>query len=213
MKTFRVRGLVSVVSLAFSVVGLFMVCAPAYAQTHTFTLTWQDNATNEDGTRVERCANSGCTNFVEIFSIVGADLVSFKDTVANTGAGNITYRYRVRAFNAQGFSPYSNIADGVTPAVAQPPNGAPSNLEISALSSESIQLSWQDNSTNETGQLVRWRSWAPPKEGEIMLAANTTGLIMEGLKKNTPHCAQIYALNGAAESAASNEACAVTLKR
>ena len=52
-----------------------------------------------------------CTNFVEIAQ-VGANVTSF----SNTGVTNNTeYRYRVRAFNANGNSAYSNIASAKTP--------------------------------------------------------------------------------------------------
>lgn len=184
----------------------------AIAQTHTFTLTWTDSATNEEGTRFERCQGAGCTNFLEVFSLIGANIIEAKDTIPNTGLGGLVYRYRIRYFNAQGVSPYSNIADGTTPLIPQPPNAAPSNLQISALSADAIQLSWIDNATNETAQRINWESWQPPRHGAIMVAANTTGLVIEGLKKNTPYCAEVVALAGEIESAPSNETCTRTLK-
>ena len=73
-------------------------------------LTWTDNASNEDGFRIERCAGPNCTNFSQ-FASVGPNVSSF----ANSGlAKNTTYRYRVRAYNASGNSGYSNIATAKT---------------------------------------------------------------------------------------------------
>ncbi len=73
-------------------------------------LTWADNSSDEAGFSVERCQNNNCSNFVEITQ-VGANTTSFADT----GLGrNTIYRYRVRAFNANGNSAYSNIASDRT---------------------------------------------------------------------------------------------------
>jgi hypothetical protein len=73
-------------------------------------LSWTDNASNEDGFRIERCTNQNCTSFAQVAS-VGPNVSSF----ANTGLGkNTTYRYRVRAYNVTGNSGYSNIASAKT---------------------------------------------------------------------------------------------------
>ena len=130
-------------------------------------LAWADNSDNENGFRIARCQNAGCTNFVEI-ATVGAGVTSFNNTglVAST-----TYRYQVRAFNADGNSPYSNISQATT----QPPPApaAPNTLTATAASSTQINLSWTDNSNNEDGfriercqdtgctTLPRLRPWAP----------------------------------------------------
>ena len=75
------------------------------------SLTWTDNATNEDGFEIERCKGATCTNFVQI-ATVGVNTTSY----SNTGlTANTTYRYRVRAYNASGTSGYSNIAAAKTP--------------------------------------------------------------------------------------------------
>lgn len=74
-------------------------------------LTWTDNSNDESGFKIERCTGAGCTNFVQI-GTVGANVTA----VANTGlSGNTTYTYRVRAYNANGDSAYSNTASATTP--------------------------------------------------------------------------------------------------
>ena len=73
-------------------------------------LTWTDNATNEDGFRIERCKGATCTKFVQI-ATVSSNVTAY----TNTGlSANTTYRYRVRAYNASGTSGYSNIANATT---------------------------------------------------------------------------------------------------
>jgi len=73
-------------------------------------LSWTDNSSNETGFKIERCKGANCTNYVQIIQ-VGANVTAF----ANTGlTKNTTYRYRVRAFNADGNSAYSNAASART---------------------------------------------------------------------------------------------------
>src|SRR5512137_635274 len=74
-------------------------------------LSWTDNATNEDGFRIERCQGTTCTNFAQI-ATVGASVASYSNTKL---AARTTYRYRVLAYNASGASGYSNIAAATTP--------------------------------------------------------------------------------------------------
>jgi hypothetical protein len=72
-------------------------------------LSWTDNSNNETGFKIERSKNNA-NNFSQI-ATVGAGVVSY----SNTGlARATTYFYRVRAYNAGGNSPYSNIATATT---------------------------------------------------------------------------------------------------
>ena len=59
-----------------------------------------------------------------------------------------TYSYRVSAFNAAGSSAPSQIATAVTP---QAPLGPPTALTVVVVSKSALRLSWQDNSSAETG--------------------------------------------------------------
>jgi subtilisin family serine protease len=70
------------------------------------SLAWLENSTSEDGFKIERCPGASCTNFTQIAK-VGANATTFQDP---GGISNRWYRYRVRAFNADGDSAYSNIA-------------------------------------------------------------------------------------------------------
>jgi PKD repeat protein len=74
-------------------------------------LAWTDNATNEDGFKIERCSGASCANFSQI-ATVGANVRNY----SNSGLKrNTTYRFRVRAFNGTGDSAYSNIVTVKTP--------------------------------------------------------------------------------------------------
>jgi len=106
-------------------------------------LTWTDNATTELGYRIERCTGGACTDFAQIDEIATVDLASYADVSAVDGT---TYRYRVRAYNANGFSGASNV---VTITAGAPI--APSDLLATTITGTRIDLSWTDNSNNETG--------------------------------------------------------------
>jgi hypothetical protein len=69
-------------------------------------LIWTNRTADQTDVRVERCTGSGCTSFVEV-AIVPGSATSFTDSGL---AARTIYRYRVRAHNAAGYSPYSNSA-------------------------------------------------------------------------------------------------------
>ena len=65
----------------------------------------------------ERSAGAGSTVFTQI-ATVGANVTSF----SNAGlTASTSYSYRVRAYNADGDSGYSNTAGATTPAAAATP--------------------------------------------------------------------------------------------
>jgi hypothetical protein len=74
-------------------------------------LNWSDNSSDETGFSIERCAGNGCTNFAQI-ATVGANTTSYPDSGLTS---KTWYRYRVLAFNGNGNSAYSNIAQDRTP--------------------------------------------------------------------------------------------------
>lgn len=100
-----------------------LIAMPAYAGFGRLTLDWQDHATSEVSTRIERKAEA-CTGSVVPFTevaTVGPNVITYVDTAVTVGS---TYCYRVRAEGVGGlFSAFSNTAQGT-------PDGAPSNLTV-----------------------------------------------------------------------------------
>ncbi|HWS87543.1 MAG TPA: fibronectin type III domain-containing protein [Pyrinomonadaceae bacterium] len=68
------------------------------------TITWTDNSTGETGFKIERSSNG--VSFTQI-AAVAVNTISYTNTGLTSGA---TYYYRVRAYNANGDSAYSNTA-------------------------------------------------------------------------------------------------------
>jgi subtilisin family serine protease len=168
-------------------------------------VSWADVSNNEDGFALERCAGVACSNFSEIIQ-VGANVVTFADSGR---APQTTYRYRVLAFNAAGNSKYSNIAEATTPAAPPPPPPlAPGNLIASAPSYSQVDLSWSDNSNNETGFQVE-RCVGPSASCTTFtqiasLSANITGLSDLNVTGSSTYTYRVRAFNGNGSSGYSN---------
>jgi hypothetical protein len=72
-------------------------------------LSWTDTSTTETGFAVER-SDDGSTGWFEIGRTL-ANIATFTNT---TLPGGTRYYYRVRAFNASGYSAYSNVSNATT---------------------------------------------------------------------------------------------------
>jgi hypothetical protein len=76
-------------------------------------INWIDNASNEDGFRVERRTGSGAWTLVKT---LGTDAIKWLD---ETVVPSTAYSYRVRTYNAGGESGWSNEVTVTTPAEVQ----------------------------------------------------------------------------------------------
>jgi hypothetical protein len=81
----------------------------ATSLSHTqIDLNWSDNANDENGFEIERSVDG--MSWTQI-ATVGGDATSFSD---NDLSPSTMYYYQVRAFNDNGFSDYSNVANDTT---------------------------------------------------------------------------------------------------
>ncbi|WP_162299992.1 PKD domain-containing protein [Kineobactrum sediminis] len=98
-------------------------------------LSWQDNATDEAGFRVERSVDGG--NSWMLVASVGTDSTSFIDSGLSAAT---TYSYRVTAFNTAGSSEPSNVDSATTSSATE------ISLQANAYKEKGVQtvdLSWQ----------------------------------------------------------------------
>ncbi len=109
-------------------------------------LSWSDNSTDETGFELKRATDSGFTqNVVWIGNIQGT-------SYSNTGlAASTTYHYKVRAEGETQDSPYSTAVNATTNTSDDTPPNAPSGISATAVSTTQVNLTWTDNSNNETG--------------------------------------------------------------
>jgi len=110
---------------------------------------------------------------------------------AFTGLSEMTvYRYKVRALNSGGASPFSAIAGETTPGTVP---GAVTDLTAACLGETIVRLHWTDASS-ETGYRVRVNDLSLPV---IMLAANTTSYDVICLKGGTDYDLTVVPINRA----------------
>ncbi|WP_282086873.1 discoidin domain-containing protein [Aquimarina algiphila] len=78
------------------------------------TLTWKDNSTNENGFTIERSDG----NAYERIDFVGTGIQTYTDK----GLSNGTYTYRVRAYDSDSYSSYSNTIQAIIEDIVTPPD-------------------------------------------------------------------------------------------
>jgi len=158
------------------------------------SLTWTDNATNETGFVVQRSDNGGA--FVTLTTLA-ANTVAYTDTTVM--AGN-AYGYQVYAVNGPLTSAASNTASVVVP------TAAPTGLTAALQFGPQVLLNWTDNSNNETFFVVQRALSGGAFVALITLAANTVTYTDTTAMAGNTYDYQVYAVNSASASAASNTA-------
>ncbi len=170
--------------------------------TSQIDLLWTDNAGNETGFEIER--KTGAAGYAQI-ATVGEDMTGYQDSGLAT---DTEYYYRVRATNAIGNSDWSEASAFTWP---NPP-AAPSGFSATAISASQINLSWQDNSNNETGFKIERKTGAAGGWSEIAtVAAEATSFENTGLAANTEYFYRVRAHNTGGHSGYSNEDSDTTL--
>src|SRR5206468_1196965 len=165
------------------------------------------NSNNETGFIIERSLD-GSTGWAAVTgSPAAANSTSFSDT---TVSASTQYFYRVRATNSVGDSNNSNTANATTP--VQPTKPAdPSNLVATTASTTQINLTWLDNSNNETGFKIE-RSLDGSTGWTLLTttAANATSYSNTGLQPGTQYFYRVRATNAVGDSNNTTVANAIT---
>ena len=99
----------------------------------------------------------------------------------------------------------------ITTATPVPAPAAPGNLVVTAASTSQINLTWTDNSTNESGFKIERSTDGSTFTPLATTGAGTTGYSDTGLSASTTRYYRVYAYNTGGNSAASNTASATTL--
>ena len=155
--------------------------AAATFVTGKVSLTWRDNASNEDFFMVQRSQDGGAFSLLGFAPLRNATgNVTFIDSSVSQ---NHTYQYRVTAVNAAGSS---NIASSNFITIAAAP-AVPTYLRGTFIATSAtranITLSWNDNSTTETGFVLERATNAAFTTGlnRVQVAANAITLTQNNL--------------------------------
>jgi len=223
---FRVRatnsGGASTNSNTASATTLALVVPPAAPTLLTATaassaqinLSWTDNSSNETGFAIDYATDINFTQNL-LTTTVGANSGATASASIAGLSASTQYFFRVRATNSAGPSTNSNTASATTLAVSQPP-AAPTLLSATAASSSQVNLSWTDNSTNETGFAIDYATDVNFTQNLLTttVGANsgtTASASITGLSASTPYFFRVRATNSAGPSTNSNTASATTL--
>ncbi|MDI6791353.1 MAG: Ig-like domain-containing protein [bacterium] len=164
-------------------------------------LSWQDNSNNETGFSIERKTSGG--NYTAI-ATVSTGVITYSDT----GLPPVTtYTYRVKAFNLIGSSEYSNE---ITATTANAAPYTPTNLSAQVISSSQVNLSWQDNSNNETGFSIERKTSGGNYTAIATVSTGVTSYSDTGLLPITTYTYRVRAFNLIGFSGYSNETTAIT---
>ncbi len=191
-----------------TVLFLLMVSTAAFAQpnapsglvatttsTTVINLTWTDNSSNETGFMVERSTSSG-TGFTQI-NLTAANVVAYSSTGLTPG---VKYYFRVRSTNGTLNSAYTSEASATTLLIA------PTALAATAVSTTGINLTWTDNSSNETGyQIERSLTTATGFSVVTTTAGNTSSFSDTGLSAGVRYFYKIKAVNATGSSSYTSE--------
>lgn len=166
---------------------------------------WQDNSPNETGFEVHRAPSASGT-----FSLL-ARTAAGATAHGDFGLNAVTqYCYKVRAFRTTGrnttYSEFSNTACGTTLPVPLP--AAASGVNAVPYSSNGINLTWVDNSNDESGFRVEFSldagaSWQPGWN----VGANQTALTDYSRPSEQTICYRVIAFNNFGDAPVSNVDC------
>ncbi|HEX8912830.1 MAG TPA: fibronectin type III domain-containing protein, partial [Humisphaera sp.] len=185
--------------------------AASAAGPNAVSIGWTDQSNNETGFRVERSVDG--TTF-ETIGLVAPDVTSFLDDGCDEGT---TYYYRVSALGGSGEASIGLVAGAQNAnalnrvVTVQTPAKAPTGLAAAAASSARIDLAWTDNSSAETGFKVYRKAGGGAFALVATLAANSTSFADTTVAEGTGYTYRVVAARGVNESAASNDAAAVSL--
>ncbi|MDD3123892.1 MAG: hypothetical protein PHC62_10365 [Candidatus Izemoplasmatales bacterium] len=157
----------------------------------SFKLDWTDNSNGEDGFKIERKIDDG--TYTQI-ATPAANTVTYTDSSINK-KGYTTVFYRIKAYKGTDESDYSENSQTVS-------FPAPTGINYSKVSVNSINVTWADNSDGEDGfkidKKVGALAWVT---GYGSAAANATSWLDTNAEPNTSIQYKVYAYKGLNTSA------------
>jgi len=165
-------------------------------------LDWTDNSGGETAYVIERSSAGG--GFTEI-----GHTDPNATTYLNGGlTAETTYTYRVRASDGLRLTEYAGPVSGTT--LISPP-AAPQNLQAALQPGRSVQLTWIDASSSETGFVIERQDPGGAFAPLQTVAAGKETFTDSGLAAATTYTYRVKATNSGGDSVYTNTASATTL--
>ncbi|HEY2291790.1 MAG TPA: fibronectin type III domain-containing protein [Thermoanaerobaculia bacterium] len=168
--------------------------------TSAINLSWQESSTDVSSFHVQQLVN-GAYQEIQVLGPSGTS-VQIGGLAATT-----PYSFRVTAANASGVSANSNVASATTQTPPPPPGpAAPANLTAKGGTvAGTIQLTWTDNSNNETSFRIEELIGGAYQE-VYAVGANVTTALITGLNPGASYSFRVRAASTSGYSAYSNVA-------
>lgn len=168
-------------------------CASSYVATNNAKCTWSDNSQNETNFRIEKDIDGAGFSF---WKNVAANV---EDSGTYTLGANHQIRFRVRSYNAIGYSAWSTSGYTYTTPTA------PSGCTASYVATDKSKCVWSDNSAYEDGFKVEFKL-----DGGGWTAHQTVGANVETSSEKTVGADhkiewRVYAYKGALNSGYSTD--------
>lgn len=178
------------------------------APTTHLRLTWTDNSPVKTQIRIERSTDSTFNTGVTTVRTAAAGETTWDDT---STAGNVTYYYRLTAFNGVGDSAPSSIGSRLTlPGQPQNLNGQASDDPNTAARIQ-INLTWASGSANPTAYRVEVSSTGPGGNYTAVPGSPTgvgaTSLRVGNLNPAIEYCFRVRGTNATGDGENSSVAC------
>ncbi len=163
-------------------------------QIGTVTLNWIDKSDSEDGFKIERSEDID-SNY-NLLTVVSANTQTYTDNSVEEGR---LYFYRIKAYNQQIESLYSNVDTVIT---ASNPINSPTTLNGDTNLINTVLLTWNDNSDNEKGFVIERQITSTENEFSKLdtVEANVTSYADTNLSVSGQYKYRVYAYNLATQS-------------
>jgi len=169
-------------------------------------LSWNDNAGNEQGYRIERSLSA--TGIFTLIASPRSNSLTYTDYAL---IPQTIYYYRIQSFNEDGNSAWSPIITVTTAPLEMP--AAPSGLIAAHIDYTLTTILWIDNAVNETGfEIMRTGPDNSTLITNYTLPVNKTSYTDTSLMMNSKYQFRIRSLNDDGKSAWSNTIEIVTPK-
>jgi hypothetical protein len=162
-------------------------------------LSWQDTSMVEAGLKVER--RIGFSGEWYVIGNLGPNIITFNDKWINN---TDFYFYRIKVFDR---SNSINYSDEIMVSLKTPE--VPTDLQANPISSSEVQLTWKDNSSNESEFVIEAMQFYTFKEiGRV--SRDTTTFVYSNISPDKTLTFRVRAVCGSNQSESSKEVVATT---
>lgn len=175
----------------------------SWSSGNTVKLTWTDKSSGAEYYVIERKTED--SSFVVVDTISADEGNTWYNQSLTLGT---SYTYRLKSVKGTNSSEYTDEVTVEGTAIS-----APSNLKATIISDAKINLTWKDNSNNETKFIIEQKTGTDKKWKEIgSVKSNVTSYTVDKLKTDVLYTFRVIAYNSSYYLSSESEECEVLIK-